>query len=76
MKRTLIALGTLASIAVLSDTAWAGCMYGGDGCNGRRPYLPRGAGVASALVPPSAGCSRDHRRCYCHPSPIPSPRTA
>jgi subtilisin family serine protease len=40
MKRTLIALGTLASIAVMSNTAWA-CDYGR--CGGGY-YPPRGGG--------------------------------
>jgi hypothetical protein len=41
MKRTLIALGTLASIAVLSDTAWAGCRYG---CEGGGHIYQQGGG--------------------------------
>ena len=46
MKRTLIILGTLASIAVLSDTAWA--CYGGDASPAATATA--GAGVASALA--------------------------
>ncbi len=42
MKRTLIALGTLASIAVLSDNAWAG-EYGGG-------YRPSGGGFGAGAV--------------------------
>ena len=49
MKKTLIALGTLASIAVLSDTAWAGCMYGcGEG--GGHIYHRGGGGFGAAAV--------------------------
>ena len=42
MKRTLIALGTLASIAVLPDSAWAG-EYGGG-------YRPSGGGFGAGAV--------------------------
>ena len=69
MKRTLITLGTLASIAVLPDTAWA-CACTAAGGRGHRGggHTHRGGGGfgAGAIL---GGVIGGHRRCYCHQSP-------